>query len=281
MQGYALSSAPQDITAYTFKTAASDLAALAASLGCSSSEGGIILGGHDWGGMVVYRFANHYPSLIRGVFSICTPYVPPSPIHIPLEAVTQRLPNFKYQLQFSSGEIEKHLNVEGKDQGNELMIRGFLNGMFGGKTPDGKPSFTTESGTMLDGLDTVGSSPLLDEAEREYYVKNFCRQGMRGPCNWYRTREANFEDEKAWFEDGKKGPEKITCPVLFVAATKDTALPPSMSEGMEKHFEEGRLRRGTVESSHWALVEKADEVNKLVGDWLNDVGLLGQRKSSL
>jgi len=54
--------------------------------------------------------------------------------------------------------------------------------------------------------------------------------------------------------------------VLFVCASNDGALPPSLSQGMEKHFRS--LTRGEVEASHWALWEKPGEINRYIGEWL-------------
>ena len=55
-------------------------------------------------------------------------------------------------------------------------------------------------------------------------------------------------------------------PALFIGATDDAALPPWMSRGMERHFEQ--LTRGEVKASHWALWEAPDKVNGFVRDWL-------------
>ena len=58
-------------------------------------------------------------------------------------------------------------------------------------------------------------------------------------------------------------------PVLFIEATKDQALPPSMSKGMDNYIP--NLTRGSVETSHWALWEAPEQVNKLIGGWLKKV----------
>lgn len=58
----------------------------------------------------------------------------------------------------------------------------------------------------------------------------------------------------------------IDVPVLFILATNDLALPPSLSEGME-HFIP-HLTRKEVEAGHWALWQKPAEVNGMLGEWL-------------
>ena len=58
----------------------------------------------------------------------------------------------------------------------------------------------------------------------------------------------------------------IDVPVLFVQATNDLALPPSLSEGMERFIP--HLTRKEVEAGHWALWQKPAEVNGMLGEWL-------------
>jgi pimeloyl-ACP methyl ester carboxylesterase len=90
MMGYGGTDAPESPTFYTYKRASDDLAELAKQIGASS----IILGGHDWGGAVVYRFALRYPKLVSAVFSVCTPFAPPRKEFVDATV----LPNFKYQV---------------------------------------------------------------------------------------------------------------------------------------------------------------------------------------
>ena len=58
----------------------------------------------------------------------------------------------------------------------------------------------------------------------------------------------------------------IDIPVLFIAASKDAALPPSMSARMEQFVP--NLTRKEVATSHWALLEAADQVNGMIKRWL-------------
>lgn len=89
---------------------------------------------------------------------------------------------------------------------------------------------------------------------------------MHGPLNWYRTGELNFEDEKEMAVKIEKEGYKFDMPVLLVSGSKDAALPPRLSEGMEKWFRS--LTRGEVNAGHWALWERPEEVNRFIGEWL-------------
>lgn len=59
--------------------------------------------------------------------------------------------------------------------------------------------------------------------------------------------------------------------MLFIQATKDHALPPAMSVGMEHYIP--NMTRKSVEASHWVLWEKPVDVNKYIKEWLEEVVL--------
>lgn len=258
--GYGRSSAPQDLASYSLKSMSADMIALSDHVLGSEKEP-IILGGHDWGGALVWRLALWYPERIRAVFSVCTPYGPPSKTYLSPEQVVQRLPNFTYQLQLIGPEVEEKIK-------GETVTRQFFNGIFGGRAADGGGILEVSKGVVFERLDSIGNATLLTPEEVEFYAQEYQRNGMRGPLNWYRTRKVNYDEELELIE---KGRGKIAAPSLFVLATKDSALPPAMSAGMEAYFD--KLERKEVVASHWALVEAAEEVNGHVGWWLE--GVLG------
>ncbi|KAA8564092.1 hypothetical protein MFRU_032g00670 [Monilinia fructicola] len=261
MQGYSSSSSPQELSAFTYKTAGDDVAALAKAIGVSS----IILGGHDWGGAIVYRIALHHPELVSAVFSVCTPFFPPQQKYVP---ITVRA-NFKYQLQLQGPDVEREIVGKAK-------LAQMLNALYGGRTPERELGFSVADGVHFSQLEKLGPSPLLSREELDHYAEQYAINGIRGPLNWYRTGELNFEDEKELAElfhkeDGTA--YKVEIPTMFIAGSRDAALPPAMGEGMKQWFGEGKLRREEVDSSHWALWEKPEEINAYVKDFV--LGVVG------
>lgn len=251
MMGYGGTDAPEPIEYYTYKRAADDIAALAKSLNLPS----IILGGHDWGGAIVYRVALYHPGLISALFSICTPFFPPyTGTYIPASS----MPTFKYQLQFG-GELEKLVVGEEK-------IREFLNAMYGGQGANRQRAFNVKEGYLIDNGPFVRPNLLLNKEELDFYAKQYAIHGMHGPTSWYRNGPANFEDEKELAAKMEKGGVQFEMPVLFVAGKRDGALPPALSGGMERWFRS--LTRGEVDASHWALWERPAEVNRFIREWL-------------
>lgn len=269
MLGYAGTDAPQALEEYSLKSLSADVAELSRKF--VGEKGQIILGGHDWGGALVWRVALWHPELIKGVFSVCTPYNAPSKQHYRLEdIVATKVPNFTYQLHLRGPDVEEGIQGEEK-------IRQFLNGMYGGVGPNGELAFKVTEGVQLDNLHKLGPAKLLSKEELDHYVQQYMlrpERQLRGPLNWYRTREINFEEELPLAEKGVK----LEMPALFVTATKDAALPPWMSAGMEDHFKQ--LSRAEVDSSHWALTQAGDAVNEHIGKWIDGV-LGGAIKSSL
>ena len=101
-----------------------------------------------------------YPDFVSHLFSVCTPFFSVSKEYVPLEKLVDTvLPNFRYQLQLGSGDVEKA--VTSKEQ-----IRQFLGGMYGAQGPDGELGFSTERGLLLDNLPKLGAPPLLNERVR-------------------------------------------------------------------------------------------------------------------
>lgn len=253
---------PNDISLYSVKRASDDVARLAKLIGAPK----IILGGHDWGGFVVWRAAQWHPELVTHVFSVCTPYTPPHRQYFSTEdLVKSELPQFAYQLHLASGEVEKAIN-------DEQSIRQFLKGIYGGRGPTDEYAFDPQRGVLTENLPLIGDSRLLHGEILEYYVKEYCRHGIHGTLNWYRTRQVNWKDDLALLDK-----KTITVPTLFIQATQDSVLKPEMSKGMERFLP--RLTRAEVAASHWALTQNPEDVNAIMAKWL-DAQVL-QLKSSL
>ncbi|KAI1478784.1 hypothetical protein K445DRAFT_75983 [Daldinia sp. EC12] len=254
MLGYGYTSSPSELDAFSFKNMSSDLAALLDQI---LPDEQVILGGHDWGAGLVWRFAIYYPQLFKGIFALTYPFFPPVTEYVDLadQIKDGEFPTLKYQLQLRDPSLDRKLR-------SEEEIRQLLIATHGGLTPDGKVGFTNE-GLILENFPYLQPGPLLNGTELDYYVSEYQIKGIRGPLTWYRTNKVNFEDELPIAQAG--GP-KFTVPALFVQATKDPVLVPSLSEGMDKYFD--KLTRAEVETGHWAAIEDPAAVNKVIKSWI-------------
>ncbi|KAI9760979.1 MAG: hypothetical protein M4579_001355 [Chaenotheca gracillima] len=231
---------PESMALYSFKRAADDMKELARQLGAPK----IILGGHDWGGAIVARVVLHHPDLVSHLFSICTPYFPPSQTYKSVEELVQGLPNFTYQVQLAGPDVEA--NIQGKEK-----IRQFLNALYGGANERREQGFDGNILLLFANL----------PKELDFYVEQYSRNGVHGPLNWYRTRRQNFEDEKDM--DPKT---TFDLPFLFVQATDDAALPPAMSQAMPHFF--SNMTKKEVAAGHWVNWQKPEEINAILKEWI-------------
>jgi soluble epoxide hydrolase/lipid-phosphate phosphatase len=114
--------------------------------------------------MVIWRTVLWYPELVSHVFSVCTPYTAPSPVFISTEdLVNGPAPQFGYQLQLASGEVEKRIS-------SKEDIRQFLRGMYGGRGPNRETMFSPAKGVLYDELSKIGPSPIITEKVCESLV---------------------------------------------------------------------------------------------------------------
>lgn len=159
-------------------------------------------------------------------------------------------------------------------------MQNFLHGMYGGKpSTSGTRFMTPQRGidlTLLSNKTTTTTftpTPLLNSEEFDFYTLQFLKTGLRGPCNWYRTRKLNWEDDQLLPAATKK---RIAQPCLYILATRDEILTREMSRGMERVVP--NLTRGEVPGSHWALWHCPDEVNEVLKGWFEGVVLGGKVK---
>ena len=175
----------ENLKFYSLKQVSNDIAELACQLGCSR----IILGGHDWGAVVVYRIALWHPKLISSLFAVCAPYRAPAQQNVDLEkAVKTVLPNFAYQLHLQSGEVERQVKTR-------KQIKQFLNAVYGGIGANGEVGFDVRNGPIYENLPKLRQSQLLTKEMLDFYGDQYEKTGIHGGLNWYRTRNVNFEDE--------------------------------------------------------------------------------------
>ncbi|KAG6003667.1 hypothetical protein E4U21_001828 [Claviceps maximensis] len=273
MLGYAGTARPEDLKHWSMKSIADDVKALADHVmqgagaegagGAVAGQHQIILGGHDWGGMVVWRVVLWHPGLVKAVFSVGTPFQAPNPsrwISLEEHLAAGRLRNFRYQLQLAGPEVEARLRTA--EQVGQLLKAAYS------KWGDNR-GFTTE-GLALDNFARLPPPPpsLMSAAELAHYVEQYMRQPdppLRGGLNWYRVARLNYDEERELAAAFKR----VDTPALFIATTRDAALPMSMSAGMDTHF--SRLARAEVDTSHWALSEAATQVNAQIAAWLATV----------
>lgn len=130
--------------------------------------------------MLAYRFALEFPSFVTHLLTFAVPYLAVTETFIPMDAFVKLIPTIAYQVQFGSEEgfIESHTK-------DKTGIRNYLNAMYFGRSADGKIAMTPVEGYTAELAPTLERSELLSEDELEYYVQEYARKGLRGPCKFH------------------------------------------------------------------------------------------------
>ncbi|KAM0347890.1 hypothetical protein ACHAP4_011153 [Fusarium culmorum] len=257
MLGFGRTRESCQLSLYGLRSLAEDVKDLAEHV---AKDKKIILGGHDWGATLVWRTALWFPDLVQGIFSVGTPFIPPTQIYRSLDDVTrsEHMKNLRYQLQFQGTHISDEMTDEPK-------IRQFLNAMFGGRGPQDQVGFDPSRGIIFHNLPRLNRSRLLSDVELEYYVCSYFQNGksnLEGPLRWYRTQAQNYLDELRLLLK----PVKFSIPALFLTPTLGEISSAKMTEKMDRYFD--NLTSKEVDGSLWMLWESPAAVNEQISTWL-------------
>lgn len=251
MRGYGQSSAPAEVEAYAVQTLCADIQAAMDALG--QTEACVI--GHDWGAMVTWQLGLLEPERIKALVTMSVPYGgrPKRPAtEIMREANAGR---FNYILYFQEpGVAEAELDAD-IARSLRLILLGGQGEAFLLDKPDGAG--------LLDGLDEPAGYPAwCGEADFAYYCRALAR-GFRGPLNWYRNFERNWQQSEAL------AGRQIEQPTLFLLGEVDPVgkleaytvkRMPTLVPRLEQHVLTG--------CGHWIQNERGAEVNGHLLDFL-------------
>lgn len=262
MLGYADTDSPCELSNWAMKQLSTDMDGLLEQIVPGED---VIVGGHDWGAGLAYKFAMWHPERVRSFFTVAIAYLPPwlglSAEWVDLAVLIENgtFPTLGYQLQWRDVSFDRNFTTQ-------EQIRQLLNAGFGGLTPEGLPGWSEKFGLLYDRLPRLGPNPLVTGAELDFYVEKIHQKGIRGGWNWYRVRRMDWEDELGI---AQRGDFKFKMPALFIPATKDTSMLPRYYENMGQYFEELKIEK--VDAGHWALWEAKERVNEILGNWIGDL----------
>ena len=109
----------------------------------------------------------------------------------------------------------------------------------------------------------------LNAADLDFYAAEFARSGFRGPLNYYRNIDCNWELMAA-FEG-----VKVTVPALFIAGDHDMVVAfPGAAEHLANMKQSVPLLRDIQMlpgCGHWTQQERPDEVNAGIIEFLRSL----------
>jgi pimeloyl-ACP methyl ester carboxylesterase len=265
-RGYGQTEAPNASDQYSLFHLVGDVVGLLDALGAPNA----VVVGHDWGAPVAWHTALFRPDRVRGVAGLSVPFRPRGPVP-PTHVMPKSEDAVFYQLYFQEpGVAEKELERDPR----EAMCRILLAGS--GEAPS-DPSglgvgMVPRGGGFLDfgGIAAAGRPSWLTELDLDFYAGEFARRGFRGPLNWYRNIDRNWELTAPW-----QG-AKVLPPALFVAGDRDLVVRfPGMDRLLPalRNFVPNLTRTIMLPGcGHWTQQERPGEVNAALIEFAKGLG---------
>jgi pimeloyl-ACP methyl ester carboxylesterase len=272
MRGYGKSDQPEAIDQYTIFHLVGDMVGVLDALEASTA----VIIGHDWGANIAWQAARLRPDRFRSVVALSVPFRPRGKVR-PTSVMPQTADAQYYQLYFQQpGVAEAEL-----EQDPRMSLRNMLYGA-SGEGAAAIRAAAANSGTAPDiGMVPRGSGLLrgpgapatlpawLSEHDLDFYAGEFKRSGFRGPLNYYRNIDRNWELMAAF------AGAPVTVPALYVAGDRDMVLAaPGADQHLAnlKHFVPAlRDIKMLPGCGHWTQQERPSEVNAAIIDFVRSL----------
>jgi len=229
-RGYNLSDKPKGLSHYDIDLLARDVIGLIEGLEYDR----VRLAGHDWGGLVAWWMAMHYPERVDRLAILNAPH----PYVMMQNLYRNRIQRRRswYILFFQLPVLpEMALSYAGHNTAARMLERGGLPGSF-----------------------------LPGDIERYRQAWGQPR-AWTGMINWYRAlRRLIF---------GRISPTRVKIPTMIIWGKQDQALGSEMAEQSLAYCDHGQLEL-IPEATHWVQHDAADQVNACLADFFGDQDLL-------
>jgi pimeloyl-ACP methyl ester carboxylesterase len=252
-RGYGLSTVPPNLEDYGIDCLIADVLGLLDHL---EVERGTFVG-HDWGAFVLWHMSLLHPERMERQAILNIPFWPRPPID-PIALFRQQLGDDFYIVNFQDSDEADRAFASDPDHFFDMMMR--KNQVSRREFDQMPPERRSISLLQIFARKESSGDPLLTDAERQVFAHAFARTGFTGPINWYRNWTANWQRL-----DGV--PQIVDVPTLFIGAMDDIVVSPDHIEAMQP-FVTNLECHVLDDCGHWSQQEKADDVNRLLVDWL-------------
>ncbi|MBI5669958.1 MAG: alpha/beta hydrolase [Chloroflexi bacterium] len=233
-RGYNLSDKPKAVNAYRISELTRDVVGLMDTLGYER----VHLVGHDWGGVVAWWVATKYPDRLHKLVILNAPF-PTLANKAYRQGNLRQILKSWYIFFIQIPHLPERLAGLNNWRALEQSMR-----------RSGRPdTFTAEDFAA--------------------YKQAWSQPGaMIAMMNWYRAaaRGAVHPEESELIYRGKP---RITTPTLLLWGEQDVALEKSLAQESINLCDNGRLVF-FPEATHWVQHDEADEVNRLIGEFLTE-----------
>lgn len=257
MRGYGGTGGPAETGAHTILHLVGDMVDLVRALGRETC----VVVGHDWGAPVAWHCALIRPEMFTAVAGLSVPFQPRRPKGPPtpaMAAISKRAGlGDLYISRFQAPDAHAAFDAD-----PATALRKMFHA-YDGATPDARQS----TGFLAPGVDLLHSiaddatlPPWMSPEHFGEYVDAFTKTGFKGPVDWYRCLDRNWE-LTAWLQD-----RRITVPALFLVGERDPVrhYAGAHEAGLPDWLTDLRGRHVLPGAGHWLQQERAGEVNRLL-----------------
>ena len=268
MRGYGQTDHPEEIEQYTLFHLVADMVGVLDAL---RTETAVIIG-HDWGAPVAWHAALLRPDRFRGVIGLSVPFVPRRPVR-PTSVMPQSDRALFYQLYFQTpGVAEAEFERDARCTIRSLMYSSSGDlplSQLSASATDGVGMVPRQAGLLSRLVNPDALPPWLTESDVDFYTAEFARTGFRGPLNWYRNIDRNWELLAPF------AGLRVTVPALYIAGERDLVLYfPGMDQVIARlSMMVPHLQNKLILSAcgHWTQQERADQVNQAIISFLGSL----------
>jgi pimeloyl-ACP methyl ester carboxylesterase len=232
MRGYNLSDKPSSVDDYRTSRLVDDVTGLIRHLG--AREAAIV--GHDWGAIVAWAVAQHYPDY---VWRLAALQVPPPAVWAKNLTLKQLLRSW-YMFFFQLPAIPEWWMRRNDFDALAKMFKQ-----------------TAKPGTFTD-------------ADIEFYKSALREPGaLTASVNYYRANLGAFISRRFGAREFTRQ-ERIRVPVLFIYGERDHAVVPETVEGVGDYIDAPYTEVRYGKAGHWIQQEYASEINATLSSFLEE-----------
>lgn len=253
MRGYGKTDKPHAIDQYSMFHLVGDVVGLLDALKAPTA----VVVGHDWGAPVAWNCALMRPDRFPAVAGMSVPFFPRG-VARPTTTMPATDDAIFYQSYFQMpgvAEAEFEADVARTIRNFQWLWSGE-----GDPALRSRATMVARSGGFLAGKPVPDILPAwLTQPDLDFYTSEFQNSGFRGPLNWYRNMDRNWEQMAPW------AGAKLTVPALYIVGELDMLL---TFRGMDRLIPNleifvPNLREKLIipNSGHWIQRERPAEIN--------------------
>ncbi|XP_054155799.1 epoxide hydrolase 1-like [Oppia nitens] len=238
LRGYGLSDKPLGCHNYTLDLCVEDIWELVASIYRNRlHKQPIVLVGHDWGGLIGWKFTGKYPQLVDRLIVLNSPH--PQVLRDSLRCSPKQFFSSWYMYFFNLPLLPELVLLS-----NDLQLFDICM-----VAADGHPMFSR------------------DDMDAYKYV--FSRSsGLTGPLNYYRAFLRRRRSSRKYPSDRPKNIMTIKVPTLIIWGKRDIAFSEQLATDAHRYVQDLTVQY-IDNCSHWTQLDQPMIVNQYIRQYLN------------